>query len=75
MHRTYHVSRVPTFNRKARVVADWTMASLFRREVISLGQLQDPRREFVFAANTGRAGHLPPPRADAAASAPRADSA
>jgi NADH dehydrogenase FAD-containing subunit len=75
MHRTYHVSRVPTFNRKARVVADWTMASLFRREVISLGQLQDPRREFVFAANTGRAGQLPPPREDAAAPASRADSA
>jgi NADH dehydrogenase len=64
MHRAYHVSRVPTFNRKARVIADWTLASLFRREVVSLGQLQDPRREFVFAANTGRAGTLPPPQAD-----------
>ncbi|TFV62398.1 UNVERIFIED_ORG: NAD(P)/FAD-dependent oxidoreductase [Bacillus sp. AZ43] len=64
MHRSYHVSRVPTFNRKARVVADWTLASLFRREVVSLGQLQDPRREFVFAANTGRTGQLPPPRPD-----------
>jgi NADH:ubiquinone reductase (H+-translocating) len=60
MHRTYHVSRVPTFNRKARVVADWTLASLFRREVVALGQLQDPRREFVFAANTGKPGQLPP---------------
>ncbi len=75
MHRSYHVSRVPTFNRKARVVGDWTMALLFRREVISLGQLQDPRREFVFAANTGRPGQLPPPApapttpADEAASA------
>ncbi|MGR6967550.1 NAD(P)/FAD-dependent oxidoreductase [Geodermatophilus sp. URMC 61] len=64
MHRTYHVSRVPTFNRKARVVADWTMAALFRREIISLGQLQDPRREFVQAANTGRTGALPPPSAE-----------
>jgi NADH dehydrogenase len=64
MHRSYHVSRVPTFNRKARVIADWTLATLFRREVIALGQLQDPRREFVFAANTGRAGQLPPPRGD-----------
>jgi len=64
MHRSYHVSRVPTFNRKARVIADWTMALLFRREVISLGQLQDPRREFVFAANTGGAGRLPPPQED-----------
>jgi NADH dehydrogenase len=72
MHRSYHVSRVPTFNRKARVVADWTLASLFPREVVSLGQLQDPRREFVFAANTGRAGHLPPPRGDEAAAPPAA---
>ncbi|SNS48636.1 NADH dehydrogenase [Geodermatophilus saharensis] len=63
MHRTYHVSRVPTFNRKARVVADWTMASVFRREVIALGQLQDPRREFVTAAGLGGAGHLPAPSA------------
>jgi NADH dehydrogenase len=64
MHRSYHVSRVPTFNRKARVVADWTLAAVFRREVISLGQLQDPRREFVQAANTGRTGSLPPPSAE-----------
>jgi NADH:ubiquinone reductase (H+-translocating) len=61
MHRSYHVSRLPTFNRKARVIGDWTMALLFRREIISLGQLQDPRRGFVFAANTARAGALPPP--------------
>ena len=64
MHRTYHVSRVPTFNRKARVVADWTLAAVFRREVISLGQLQDPRREFVEAANAGPTGSLPPPSAE-----------
>ncbi|WP_324276065.1 NAD(P)/FAD-dependent oxidoreductase [Blastococcus brunescens] len=61
MHRSYHVSRVPTFNRKARVVADWTLASLFRREVVSLGQLQDPRREFVSAAATGRSAQPPAP--------------
>ena len=75
MHRTYHVSRVPTFNRKARVVADWTLASVFRREVISLGQLQDPRREFVLAANTGRPGELPPPRPDASGTADSSASA
>jgi NADH:quinone reductase (non-electrogenic) len=74
MHRSYHVSRVPTFNRKARVVADWTLATLFRREVIALGQLQDPRREFVFAANTGRTGQLPPPREDDRAQASPSES-
>ncbi|MBA2390749.1 MAG: NAD(P)/FAD-dependent oxidoreductase [Geodermatophilaceae bacterium] len=50
MHRTYHMSRVPTFNRKVRVLADWTLAFLFRRDVISLGQLQHPREEFREAA-------------------------
>jgi NADH dehydrogenase FAD-containing subunit len=69
MHRGYHVSRVPTFNRKARVVADWALASVFRREVIALGQLQDPRREFVFAANTGSAGQPPPPQSSERSSA------
>jgi len=52
LHRTYHVSRVPTLNRKIRVLADWTLALLFRREVTSLGQIQDPRREFTTAAES-----------------------
>jgi NADH dehydrogenase len=57
MHRTYHLSRVPTLNRKVRVLADWTLAIFFPREVVSLGQLQQPRREFELAAlpNPGRA--------------------
>ncbi|MEO6886074.1 MAG: NAD(P)/FAD-dependent oxidoreductase [Jatrophihabitantaceae bacterium] len=50
MHRTYHVSRMPTFNRKVRVVADWTGALVFQREVVALGQLQAPRSEFEKAA-------------------------
>ena len=50
MHRTYHLSRMPTLNRKSRIVADWTLALFFRREVVSLGQLQQPRREFELAA-------------------------
>ncbi|MGI8330617.1 NAD(P)/FAD-dependent oxidoreductase [Actinomadura scrupuli] len=49
MHRTYHLSRVPTLNRKVRVVADWTLALFFRREIVSLGTLQRPREEFELA--------------------------
>jgi NADH:ubiquinone reductase (H+-translocating) len=52
LHRTYHVSRVPTFNRKARVVLDWTLALFFRREVVSLGALQHPNDEFRRAAGS-----------------------
>ena len=47
MHRTYHMSRIPSFNRKVRVVADWTLAFLLRREVVALGQLHAPRDEFT----------------------------
>ncbi len=50
MHRTYHLSRVPTFNRKVRVALDWTLALFFRREVVSLGSLQHPRDEFSVAS-------------------------
>jgi NADH:ubiquinone reductase (H+-translocating) len=50
MHRTYHLSRVPTVNRKVRVILDWSLALFFRRDVVSLGQLQQPRREFELAA-------------------------
>jgi NADH dehydrogenase len=46
MHRSYHLSRVPTVNRKARVVADWTLALFFQREIVSLGALHDPRAAF-----------------------------
>ena len=47
MHRTYHLSRVPSLNRKIRVVADWTLALFLRREVVSLGGLHAPRAEFT----------------------------
>ena len=50
VHRTYHLSRVPTFNRKVRVLADWTAALFFPREVVSLGQLQSPRHDFETAS-------------------------
>ncbi|WP_328922111.1 NAD(P)/FAD-dependent oxidoreductase [Streptomyces griseoaurantiacus] len=59
MHRTYHLSRVPTFNRKARVLAEWTLAGLFKREIVSLGSLEHPRAEFELAAG-GKPSQNPP---------------
>ncbi|MBD0292292.1 MAG: NAD(P)/FAD-dependent oxidoreductase [Jiangellaceae bacterium] len=50
MHRTYHVSRMPTLNRKVRVILDWTLALFSPREVVSLGRLESPRAEFRRAA-------------------------
>ncbi|HWA65214.1 MAG TPA: NAD(P)/FAD-dependent oxidoreductase [Mycobacteriales bacterium] len=55
MHRTYHLLRVPTLNRKFRVVLDWTLALFFRREIVSLGTFADPRRDFQREAARGAA--------------------
>ncbi|MFH8729504.1 NAD(P)/FAD-dependent oxidoreductase [Streptomyces termitum] len=57
MHRAYHLSRMPTANRKARVLAEWTLSGLFKREIVSLGSLEHPRAEFELAAS-------PPPDPD-----------
>lgn len=59
MHRTYHLSRVPTFNRKARVAAEWMLAGLFKREIVSLGSFEHPRAEFELAAG-GKPSQDPP---------------
>lgn len=54
MHRTYHLSRVPTLNRKVRVVVDWTLALFFKRETISLGEMEHPRDGFRAAVASDR---------------------
>ncbi|MFI0422274.1 NAD(P)/FAD-dependent oxidoreductase [Spongiactinospora sp. 9N601] len=54
MHRTYHLSRVPTLNRKVRVVVEWTLALFFKRETISLGEIHRPRDEFRAAVAADR---------------------
>jgi NADH dehydrogenase len=49
MHRTYHVSRIPSWNRRLRVVVDWTLALVLKREVVSMGELHEPREPFTEA--------------------------
>jgi NADH dehydrogenase len=50
------MSRVPTVNRKVRVIADWTLALFFKREVVSLWAMHEPFTTFATAA-----GEPPPP--------------
>ncbi|MDQ0950298.1 NADH dehydrogenase [Streptomyces phaeochromogenes] len=50
MHRGYHGLAMPTWNRKIRVFADWTLAMFLKREVVSLGAMETPREEFYEAA-------------------------
>jgi NADH dehydrogenase len=42
--RTYHLYQLPLLSRKLRVLADWTIALLFRRDIAELGSLGHPRR-------------------------------
>ncbi|RRO15657.1 NAD(P)/FAD-dependent oxidoreductase [Saccharopolyspora rhizosphaerae] len=52
LHRAYHLMKMPTVSRKARILGDWLLELPFRRQVVALGELHDPRAEFVKAANT-----------------------
>jgi NADH:ubiquinone reductase (H+-translocating) len=61
MHRTYHVSRMPTWNRRIRIVLDWTGAVLMGREVVALGQIMDPKADFSRVAGNATP---PAPRAE-----------
>ncbi|MFI6292467.1 NAD(P)/FAD-dependent oxidoreductase [Nonomuraea sp. NPDC050790] len=45
-HRAYHLAWVPTFNHKAKVLADWTLAMVFRREAVQLVGLEHPETDF-----------------------------
>ncbi|MFF4408183.1 NAD(P)/FAD-dependent oxidoreductase [Streptomyces sp. NPDC001262] len=65
MHRGYHGMAMPTFNRKIRVFADWTLGMFLKREVVSLGAMENPREEFYEAAK-------PAPQASDAAPAQKA---
>jgi NADH:ubiquinone reductase (H+-translocating) len=59
LHRTYHVSRVPTLSRKVRVIADWTLALFFKREIVSLWSMHEPFNEFQVAAGRSSGPHSP----------------
>lgn len=63
LHRTYHVFAMPTWNRKIRIMFNWTTSLLLRREVVALGSLHDPRAEF-------RAASVPPAPVPARSGAP-----
>ncbi|WP_370070621.1 NAD(P)/FAD-dependent oxidoreductase [Streptacidiphilus sp. MAP5-3] len=53
LHRAVHLRRVPTWERKARVMSDWLLASLTGREIVSLGELEEPRAGFEHLLDEG----------------------
>jgi NADH dehydrogenase len=55
LHRSYHLTQIPTLNRKVRVMLDWSIALFFRRDVVQLGSLQQPRAPFERAAGDSEA--------------------
>ncbi|MCK9794741.1 NAD(P)/FAD-dependent oxidoreductase [Isoptericola sp. 4D.3] len=60
MHRGYHLLAIPTWERKARVLAVWTTAALFGRDVVSLASVQTPRAAFAAATTPDGAGRAQP---------------
>ncbi len=61
MHRAYHVAKMPLLSRKSRIIVDWLLELPLRRQVVALGELHDPRREFLQATGTrGLPAHYEP---------------
>jgi len=50
---------MPTWNRRIRIVIDWTGALFLGREVVALGQINDPKAEF--SRVTGGSSRSAPP--------------
>ncbi|MER5639795.1 FAD-dependent oxidoreductase [Kitasatospora sp. NPDC002227] len=46
LHRARHLRRLPSTDRRIRVLTDWLLGVLFHREVVSLGAVEHPRSEF-----------------------------
>ena len=58
-HRSYHLLAVPTFNRKLRVLSDWTLGFFLRRDFASIPEMSQPRQAFTEAARPQiEDGHL-----------------
>src|SRR5690606_7287113 len=70
MHRAYHGMAMPTFNRKIRVFADWTLGMFLKREVVSLGAIESPRAAFYEAAKPAPVAAAEPKKTAATASRP-----
>ncbi|MFH5824389.1 NAD(P)/FAD-dependent oxidoreductase [Georgenia sp. AZ-5] len=66
MHRGYHVMAMPSFERKVRILSDWTEAIFFRRELVSLSALSTPRAAWEEAVASGKKP-VPAPTGDKAA--------
>ncbi len=54
MRRGYYAWNIPTWNRSVRVLVDWTVGLAFRRDIVHLGSLHDPRQAFERAAARSR---------------------
>ena len=56
LHRARHLRRLPSAERRVRVLTDWVLLGVFSREVVSLGTMVHPRStlEGGFDSGTGR---------------------
>jgi NADH dehydrogenase len=49
LHRARTLRRLPSSDRRIRILADWVLGSVFSREMVSLGSVEHPRAEFQAA--------------------------
>lgn len=62
LHRARHLRRLPSTERRVRVLMDWVLGGVFSREVVSLGAAEHPRSEFEAGFGRGPEGGPDAPR-------------
>jgi NADH dehydrogenase len=50
LHRAYHLAKLPSEVRKARVLTDWALDALLPRDISSLAELEEPRKPLQTSA-------------------------
>jgi NADH:ubiquinone reductase (H+-translocating) len=56
LRRLYYAVQIPTLDRKVRVLLEWLVGLVFRPDVVSLGSVEQPRRQIEEAADQQRRG-------------------
>jgi NADH:ubiquinone reductase (H+-translocating) len=54
LRRAYYAVQVPTLERKVRILLEWMLGAAFRRDVVSFGSIEEPRKPIEEAAEQQR---------------------
>jgi NADH dehydrogenase len=68
--RTYYLLQMPRWNRRVRIIFDWTISLLFKNDIVELDVQNDPRPVRAITPPAAPPAHQSFPPAPVSAAAP-----